>query len=165
MDGLAAISGPPVANDARTGSVAARDQSPALGQFPDGVLEGGAELAYDESGGPADAAHDGVLGQAEGDAVRVAFGDGDGGLVDELAADPMEDAVGPELLADADFGVRAEGSARTLAGLDLLDEDLDLPALGVEGCQLVGRGDLGIEEVGEQAVDVVGAGEGVFDDA
>ena len=56
-----------------------------------------------------------------------------GGLVDELAADLVDGAVGPELLTYPNLCLGTKGPAAALANLDFVDENLDLPALGVEG--------------------------------
>src|SRR5258708_20393088 len=81
---------------------------------------------------PADAVADGVLSQAEGDSVGVTLGDRSSRLIDEPANQGVEDAGGPQLLANAELGLRAQAAVMALADLDFPGQGLAFPALVVD---------------------------------
>jgi hypothetical protein len=71
--------------------------------------------------------------------------------------------MGPNLLANTDLSPGAQGTG-ALSKLEFKSEDLDLPAFAVEAGQLQSVGRAGVEQAGEQAVDLLGAVEPVLDD-
>jgi len=134
----ASVAAAVVADDARTGAVAASQQLALPGKHLDRVTDDGGEAGSPQTGRLAGAAEDLVLSEGEGDAVGITISGRHSRLVDQPTADAVGGEVGPELLTDAVGGERAESLAGALVGLDLAVADLDFPALGVQGGELGG---------------------------
>src|SRR5437773_7689114 len=90
-------------------------------------------------GRPSDnAAADDVHGLGEGDPVRVPVLGRGRRLVNQLAGGVVDDQVSPDLLTCPVRTARTQDGVRpSLMGLQFLEDALDLPALVVQGSQLL----------------------------
>src|SRR5438552_5211802 len=164
MTGSTAVAAGSLIDNAGIGTPATGESGTHRAQLADRPSEGDGQPTATKQNDLMEAAPDGVLGQAEGDPVGVPLGDAERRLVDKLAADGVEQAMGPKLLTDADLGLRAERAPGALSNLEFVSQDLDLPALAVELGQLQRVGRERVEQIGEQAVDLPRALEPVLDD-
>src|SRR3982074_743505 len=159
-----AIAAHSLVDDPRIGTRATSDPLAQRAQLADRPLDRHCQATAAQQDDLVKAAPDGVLGQAEGDPVGIPLPEGDRGAVDELAADGVEHAMGPEFLTHSDLGLRAESAPGALSNFEFLAQDLDFPTLAVELGQFQRVGRAGVEQGGEQAVDLSAGLEPVLDD-